>query len=387
MNKFINSLRILRGLASDEVFLAATKLLTDNSKESENDFANAVFNANAHDDVDGYILDLVKYDENAFSVFCAKHGKPSQRMIDAYIGDLENICRLLKVVRGLKQFGTSNSTCRLSEKTAPQTAYSLIDFYSRNGYGKFAKHKAFAYRNGEVSPVINPTTIRLDDLKDYKEEKRLILNNVNDFLNGLPYSHTLLYGDKGTGKSSTVHAILNEFSDKGLRLIEVRKEDLFFINELRDKVSELPLKFIIFTDDLSFEENNPNLSSLKAAIEGSVVNGCNTMIVATSNRRHIVSESFTARENSLHPSDLKEEQLSLSDRFGLTVIFSNTDKAAYLSIVNQLAEKFGVNTPANELEALAERWALYKGGRSPRRAEQFVQLAYACQKANRKIEF
>ena len=111
------------------------------------------------------------------------------------------------------------------------------------------------------------------------------------------------------------------------------------------------------------------------------------MIVATSNKRHIVSESFSARENSLHPADLKEEQLSLSDRFGLTVIFSTTDKPAYLSIVRQLAQKFEITLPQDRLESLAERWAIIKGGRSPRRAEQFINLVYACQISGREIEF
>lgn len=387
MNKFINSLKILRGLAKDDVFLAATNLLTDNSKEKENDFAYAVFNANAYEDIDGYIFNLIKYDVNAFSVYCANHTNPPKVMTEAFVDDLKNICKLLKVVREQSRFGTHGKECRLNENTLTQTAYSLIDFYTKNGYGDFAKYKAFAYRNDKIIPVTSPSPVRLNDLKDYEEEKRLIINNVKDFLNGLPYAHTLLYGDKGTGKSSTVHAILNEFFNNGLRLIEIRKEDISSINQLREKVNGLPLKFIIFIDDLTFGENDPQVSSLKAAIEGSVINGDNTMVVATSNKRHIVSESFTAREDALHPNDLKEEQLSLSDRFGLTVIFSNTDKTAYLSIVKQLAEEYNVTLPYDELETLAERWALFKGGRSPRRAEQFIRLAYASQTAGRKIEF
>ncbi|MGN0805783.1 MAG: ATP-binding protein [Candidatus Coproplasma sp.] len=386
MNKFINTLKILRGLESDELFLATAELTCNNCEIADNDFISAVFSANAEEGIYPYFENLILYNENPFSIACSK-GEPSQRLVMAFTRDLKAIFNMLKSLQSSEDFALGDDNILFNRNLPDETTQNLKRFYRKNGYGKFAKFKAFVYRNGEIVPVLHPSEIQLEDLKDYVEEKKAIVNNVSDFIEGLPYSHTLLYGDRGTGKSSTVHAVLNKFSDKGLRLIEVSKEELGDIKKIREIVSDFPLKFIIFTDDLTFNENDPDISALKAAVEGSVVGGGNSMIVATSNRRHIVSESFSARENSLHPSDLKEEQLSLSDRFGLTVIFSTTDKAAYLSIVSQLAQKFRLTIPQDKLESLAERWAIVKGGRSPRRAEQFINLAYACQISGRELEF
>ncbi|MGN0812836.1 MAG: ATP-binding protein [Candidatus Coproplasma sp.] len=386
MNKFINSLKVLRGLEKDALFLAAAQLTEDCSQENQNDLLSAVFSANAEEGLYAYIENLILYDENPFSKACAK-GTPSDMLVKAFACDIDKIFNILKILNPDEGFAFGEDIPLFDRNCAGITANNLINFYKKNGYGQFAKYRAFIYRNGGIEPIVNTSEIQLEDLKDYVEEKKAIINNVSDFLNGLPYSHTLLYGDRGTGKSSTVHAVLNKFCKDGLRLIEVEKEDLSSIKKIRELVSEFPLKFIIFTDDLTFSENDPGVSSLKAAVEGSLVGGSNSMIVATSNRRHIVSESFTSRENSLHPADLKEEQLSLSDRFGLTVIFSTTDRPKYLSIVHQLAEKFGVTLPTEKLESLAERWAIIKGGRSPRRAEQFINLVYSCQKSGREIEF
>ncbi|MDE5766868.1 MAG: ATP-binding protein, partial [Clostridia bacterium] len=208
-----------------------------------------------------------------------------------------------------------------------------------------------------------------------------------DFIDGLPYSHMLLYGDRGTGKSSTIHAMLNRYCDNGLRLIEVEKDNLKDIKKIKQQVADLPLKFIIFIDDLALSEQDEKNSLLKSAIEGSLLNGKNVMIVATSNRRHVIKESFSDRENSVHPADSIEEQLSLSDRFGLTVMFSSTDKASYLSIVRQLAKDYRLTTSDKSLEALAERWAIINGGRSPRRAKQFIDYVYACEQSKREIDF
>ena len=179
-----------------------------------------------------------------------------------------------------------------------------------------------------------------------------------------------------------------ELTDDGLRIIEISKENMLCIPAVRELVADNPLKFIIFIDDLSLDEYDEKVSSLKAGLEGSVSGGTeNVMIAATSNRRHIVKESFSDRENSVHPGDSIAEQLSLSDRFGLTVMFSTTDKSEYLSIVGQLADDAGIKTDRQQLFALAERWALTKGGRSPRRAKQFADLAYACEQRGVPIDF
>ena len=197
----------------------------------------------------------------------------------------------------------------------------------------------------------------------------------------------LLYGDRGTGKSSTVHAMVNLFSEQKLRLVEIAKENVLSLPELKTRLADEPMKFIVFIDDFSLQESDDRVSTLKAALQGSMEGHVgNVMIVATSNRRHIVEENFSSRMNSVHAGDSEEELLSLSDRFGITVLFAATNKEAYLAIVRAVAADAGLRTPAETLEALAERWALVHGGRSPRRARQFVDYAYSCECKGREIE-
>ncbi len=269
-----------------------------------------------------------------------------------------------------------------------ESLQKLVNFYRHNGYGIYIGHKAFTFENKTLKPVRNTSDITLSDLKDYEAEKKAIEDNTINFISGLPYSNMLLYGDKGTGKSSTIHAILNKYAEKGLRAVEIPKDQIKDINAVKEVLAGLPFKFFIFIDDLSLEEHDEKVTSLKASLEGSLTEkGANVMIVATSNRRHILKENFSDRENSVHARDTMEEQLSLSDRFGLTVFFSSTGKSEYLSIIRQLAADCKLKTPQDDLFALAERWALLKGGRSPRRARQFIDFAFACEAKNQPIEF
>ena len=168
----------------------------------------------------------------------------------------------------------------------------------------------------------------------------------------------------------------------------MQKDQLSEITALKELLSALPFRFLLFIDDLSLEERDEKVTSLKASLEGSMsATSANVMIVATSNRRHILRENFSDRDNSVHARDTMEEQLSLSDRFGLTVCFSSTGKAEYLSIVRQLAADAGIRMADEELCLLAERWAIVKGGRSPRRAKQFIDTVYACEAKNTEIRF
>ena len=169
--------------------------------------------------------------------------------------------------------------------------------------------------------------------------------------------------------------------------MEIAKEQIRDINAIKELLASLPFRFFLFIDDLSLEEHDEKVGLLKASLEGSMnEKSPNVMIVATSNRRHILKENFSDRENSVHARDTMEEQLSLSDRFGLTVYFSSTGKAEYLSIVRQLAEDRKLGLPVEELCALADRWAIVEGGRSPRRAKQFVDYACSCLSKNSPID-
>lgn len=243
------------------------------------------------------------------------------------------------------------------------------------GYGIYARHRMFYVGdNGQIIPVHNPDKIRLSSLIDYKREQQIILDNTLALLSGKPAANILLTGDAGTGKSSTVKAVVNELAYKGLRILEVRKEQLHAIPAILDELNSNPLKFILFIDDLSFQKDDDNFSALKAILEGSVsAKSRNIVIYATSNRRHLVKETFSDRDgDDVHRNDTMQELLSLSERFGIQVTFQKPDKKTYLGIVHHLAKEKGIQMEESQLDTLAERYALGRGGRSARAANQFI---------------
>lgn len=255
----------------------------------------------------------------------------------------------------------------------------LIEYHKRNGYGKFAKHIAFTWRNGELCPVTSIDPITLNDLKNYEVQRQKVVDNTESFVTGHPANNVLLYGDRGTGKSSTVHALLNEYHNRGLRMIEIPKSTVSELTLIREAIADAPLKFIIYIDDLSFDSNDSSFSELKAALEGSLSGKqANTLIYATSNRRHLIKESFSDRQNEMNLNDIMQEQLSLSDRFGLSITFINPNKAEYLDIVKKIAADRGLNADEEKLCFKAEQWATRRGGRSPRCAKQFIDFAESC---------
>lgn len=385
MNNYKSQFKVMRSLTDNNLICATLTSYFEKDADRYSDLLYEIYSVGAENDFCGTVQNIVLHNENAFSLTCAKGGECSEYLKTAYLSDLKLIFRAVEHFYASSDFAFGDSLPIFKSKSDTILIHNLQKFYAKNGYGQFIDNTAFEYADGKFIPIHSVSPITLGQLKNYETEKTVILNNVSDFIAGLPYSNMLLYGDRGTGKSSTVHAVLNEYGEKGLRLIEIGKENMSAIKEIKQRICALPVKFIIFIDDLSLSENDEKSSVLKAAVEGSVVGAGNVMIVATSNRRHVVKESFSERENSVHPADNMEEQLSLSDRFGLTVMFSSTDKANYLSIVRQLAEDFKLKTPVAVLEALAERWALINGGRSPRKARQFVGYAFACEQAGREI--
>jgi len=263
-----------------------------------------------------------------------------------------------------------------SEKTDIYSEYiERVKNVSRYGYGIFSASPMFRLADsGIIEPIMSADKTTVDKFIGYKEEREAVLRNTEAFVEGRPAANTLLCGDAGTGKSSTVKAIANHFFDKGIRLIELRKDQLKMLPEVMGKVSENPLKFIIFIDDLAFNKSDDNFSMLKAALEGSAsAKADNAVIYATSNRRHIIKESFSDRDgDDVHRNDSMQETLSLSERFGLVVSFTKPNKQLYLEIVHALAERFEIKIPASELDVRAEAFALKKGSRSARCAEQFI---------------
>ena len=264
-------------------------------------------------------------------------------------------------------------TCELDLAAAYAQRMSEV---GKKGYGMFAKHHVFTVENGQLVPVKYPDPQRLSELPGYEKEREKVIANTRALLAGMPANNVLLYGDAGTGKSSAVKAIANEFAPEGLRLVEVKKNQLYQIPDLMDKLAANPLKFILFIDDLSFTANDDNFAALKAILEGSVGGRAqNIAVYATSNRRHLIRENYSDKEETredMHTSDTVQEKLSLVYRFGVTIYFGAPNKKEFQNIVKTLAERYHVEMPEEELLLEANKWELSHGGLSGRSAQQFI---------------
>ena len=248
-------------------------------------------------------------------------------------------------------------------------------FHADNGIGMYSKYYAFYLSDKQkVVPVKNFAPFRLSSLKKYELQKKKITDNTLSFLHGKPANNVLLYGDRGTGKSTTVNAVLNEYHKQGLRMIQVAKEDIVHIQKVLKSIRSIPLRFIIFIDDLTFNENDECFNTLKAVLEGSL-NAMpeNVLIYATTNRRHLIKETFSSREgNELHASDTRDENASLADRFGLTVTFTKPNQEDFLEIVCEIAKERGLDVEEAVLRRGASTFAIQKASRSGRVARQYV---------------
>lgn len=380
----LNSLVIFRSLLDDEIIKNFQFLLGLETDEVDcrvynySDFVSLLYKENVN--FSEYILKRVLENENLYI-----EGKAAGKQFDPVIESaVENE---LKILQELSQVTSADVKKIISyDGFLPEWKTTPIDLVSEYrsrlenvgqfGYGKFSKNAMFMLRKGEITPVKHPDPQRLSDLYGYKMERQAVINNTLALLKGKPAQNVLLYGDAGTGKSSTVKAVVNEFADKGLRLIEITKEQLRDIPDIIESISSNPLKFIIFIDDLSFVAGEDCFGALKATLEGSVsARTGNTAIYATSNRRHLVKESFSDRngDDDVHRNDTLQETLSLSARFGLRVNFSRPDKKAYVTIATELARSKGITLSDDELALKAEQFAISSGnGRSARTAKQFV---------------
>ena len=256
----------------------------------------------------------------------------------------------------------------------------MTEFYKEFGVGKFGLHKAFRIEHigdkAEIVPVTKIAHMHLDDLVGYEMAKEKLIQNTEAFVEGRRANNCLLFGDAGTGKSSSIKAILNQYYDKGLRMIEVYKHQFQDLHAVIDQIKKRNYKFIIYMDDLSFEEFEIEYKYLKAVIEGGLEKKPdNVLIYATSNRRHLIRETFRDnedRDEELHTNDTVQEKLSLVARFGVTIYFGSPDKKQFQQIVKTLAEKHGLEIPEEELLLEANKWELNHGGLSGRTAQQFI---------------
>lgn len=380
----IYSIVVLYDVTQDHTVNSLWKLLDNWTEkpvsefiEQYSTFVEALYKENIN--LSEYILKKVLEDDNFYIV-----GKAQGKVFDSLI--VETVENELKVFQELSALTPEDITADIDyDGFLPKWKTSEIDFVAeynkrlenigKYGYGKYSQNRMFIVRDGKTVPVKYPDTQRLDRLYGYARERQAVIDNTLALLDGKPAQNVLLYGDAGTGKSSSVKAIVNEYADRGLRLIEITKEQLRDIPQIIDDISHNPLKFIIFIDDLTFTAGEDCFGSLKAMLEGSAsARSDNIVIYATSNRRHLVKETFSERDgDDIHRNDTMQELISLSARFGLRVNFGKPDKKEFVRIAGELARQKGLEFDEKDFELRAERFAMSSGnGRSPRTAKQFV---------------
>jgi predicted AAA+ superfamily ATPase len=387
LNIKLHSLVIFRNLLKDKVIIHLQELLscdTENTIEQVSRysaFASALLEE--RENLTDYILSKVLEDENVYVLRSAEGLKVDGAIEESLryeLKVLEQVSRLTaKDLRRAINYHGFLASWNTSSLDFTAIYIDRIKDISLYGYGILAKYHVFMIKDLSITPVKYPDNIRLCQLEGYESERKIVVDNTLALLKGKPAANVLLRGDAGTGKSSTVKAVANEFRDRGLRLIEITKRQLRDMPIIMDTISRNPLKFILFIDDLSFTKDDDDFGALKGILEGSVsTKASNVVIYATSNRRHLVKESFSDRRgDDIHINDTIQELLSLSDRFGLSVTFSKPDKKQFLEIVHGLADKYQVKLSAEKLELEAERFALRHNGRSPRVARQFIEYLKA----------
>jgi len=363
----------------DTVVSALVNYMDAPAPSSYSEFVATLYKANGGN-LGEHIKELCSNSENVY-VQTLGGGKTVPKYItaslEAELDILQEVCELNKAALckelEYKGFLPEFTTTHLRLKDIYLHRTENIEKY---GYGIYAKNRMFYVDEaGNILPVLNPDKTELSSLVDYERERSIVIENTKALLGGKPASNILLSGDAGTGKSSTVKAVANALWEEGLRIVEVRKDQLRSIPKVLNELSGNPLKFILFIDDLSFLKDEDNFNALKAVLEGSVTaKSPNVVIYATSNRRHIIKETFSDRDgDDVHRNDTIQELISLSERFGIHITFSKPNKETFLHIVHHLAEKNGIDMKTDELDMLAERFALERGGRSARVAKQFIE--------------
>lgn len=417
----LDCLSVYRGILQDKVLNSLNELLeyilSDKKELSTiinkyNDFYYCLTSINSTNTFESYIINCILFDNNVYSKSAATKefdhiDNCIKNAVDNDLSCLQRISLLsaediksylketnpqwdfeMNVIMSLPTWNFEESTSSYSKvnnifkelniaENWGLCTKDLADFYKENGTGIFAKYKGFVWEKqdntGRLKGIEVPDPIRMNDLIEYDSERKIVIENTISFLKGYTANNVLLYGDRGTGKSSTVKALLNEYYNQGLRIIELQRMFISDFPEVIRAIKSSQLKFIIFIDDLAFEDSEQNYTSLKAVLEGGLESTPkNVIIYATSNRRHLVKETFSEREDEVHGTDAMQEKLSLSDRFGITVTFLSPDQNKYLEIVEGIIKSRGLVVKKEQLKKQALVWEMRYNGRSPRTAKQFV---------------
>ena len=325
------------------------------------------------DDLGAYLKQMILQDENCFNQHILE---VPVYLKQAVAFDLEQLGKLAQVTAGqVKREAKGVLPAGLPEwKNSPfrLDVEKLTAYHQQNGYGIFAKYDVCRWRDG-LEGVENPDPISLESLIGYQLQREMVIKNTKSLLEGRRSNNILLYGDRGTGKSSTVKAVFNQFKDQGLRLIELTVNQIHYFPEVLAGLCPW-LKYIIFIDDLAFETKDRDYTSAKALLEGSA-NALhqNVVVYATSNRRHLVSEYFAERGGEVHTADSIEETLSLADRFGVTITFLSPSREEYYNIIYSMLDMETLGMTKEEVNKLAQKWEMLYNGRSGRTAVQFVR--------------
>lgn len=352
----------------------------------------------------GHLIEQILRAENPFSQLAQQ--MPVQELPPALLEAAQSDLRRLQILYSCQSSQLSRwvqTVCQVPEtpivwhlesETWPDVSFmtlpdwqaglvELATYYRQQGIGLMGQYRVFRWQSESLVGVPHPDPVKLVDLAAYEEPRAQLIQNTEFLLRGFPALHVLLYGSRGSGKSSLVKALVNEYSDRGLRLIQVDKAELPYLPAIVEQVRDLPQKFIVFVDDLSFEDDDDAFKALKVVLEGNVTaRAQNVVVYATSNRRHLVREYFADRprprdQDEIQSWDTLQEKLSFSDRFGLTLTFEAPDQQTYLAIVQHLATQAELKIDTETLQQRALQWAIRHNGRSGRTARQFIDFLTA----------
>lgn len=412
----LNKVLIYRGIFKDDIMNELKELIDALSVENieactiEDLYYNLYFklisaseNLGLRGDlIKSYVLYAVLKDENPFSIACEKYNSNLEKSIYniaykdvsiikefintdlSYLYDLldtdakelhEYIPTLNKDIN--KDFEATKNII-LEESSLDEIMKEIIKYYYSVGTGESANYVAFRWNNHKgLVGIKNYDSISLNSIIGYKTQKETLIRNTEAFLNGFEANNVLLVGARGTGKSSSVKALINEYACRGLRIVEVKKDQLIFLNDILEKLRDKGKRFIIFIDDLSFEEDEIEYKQMKSVLDGGVEQKpSNVLIYATSNRRHLIKEVWSDNKDiygeEIHSSDTVNEKMSLSDRFGITIVYASPNQKEYFEIVKGIASINGIDASSDILQKEAIKWELNQNGRSGRSAKQFI---------------